>query len=49
MIIEAAAAGLRGVPSLDWVALAPVILPVLGVVAILVLDVLRPGGERLSG
>lgn len=48
MIIEAAAVGLRGVPSLDWVALAPVILPVLGVVAILVLDVLRPGGERLS-
>lgn len=35
------------VPSVDWVALAPVVLPVVAVVLLLVVDAVRPASDRL--
>jgi NADH-quinone oxidoreductase subunit N len=35
------------VPSVDWVALAPVLLPVLAVVLVLLVDGVLPGGQRI--
>jgi NADH-quinone oxidoreductase subunit N len=37
---------LAGVPAVDWVALSPVIAPVAGLVLVLLIDAIVPGGAR---
>jgi NADH-quinone oxidoreductase subunit N len=38
---------MTSVPHLDWLVLAPVLLPVLGLLLVLLLDAVRPGDHRL--
>src|SRR5689334_19829674 len=45
--MNAAGVTLAGVPSIDWVALSPVLGPVAGLVVILLIDAVVPGGHRL--
>jgi NADH-quinone oxidoreductase subunit N len=45
--LHAAGVTLAGVPSIDLAAVAPVIAPVLAVIAVLLIDAVVPGGVRL--
>jgi NADH-quinone oxidoreductase subunit N len=45
--VNAAGVTLAGVPSIDWYALSPALAPVAGLIVILLIDAVVPGGHRL--